>query len=252
MKPGTRATMSTLSIAVTRPRKSPVSVTCRLTTGITDTAGGGAPWAAAAPQPTTRLSAPAAMLQPKEPLRAAIEVLLTAGWFRDRSRSGFCLAIRRDAIAAECSRVRHLRLLVRPTSQYPSAVLLQYRARTRALPPMSRSPTGPACRAGPREARRLKVARLQARPPHPDVDQCRPGRSERIGGDGPQQTQRVAEPVRQDARQPCAQRSMQTPQARLRSDDFHRQALLVLADEQQHPWRAFAGRRDHGISHAIV
>src|SRR5262245_41284510 len=41
MNPGTRATTSTLSIAVTRPMKSPVSVTKRLLTLATDTAGGG-------------------------------------------------------------------------------------------------------------------------------------------------------------------------------------------------------------------
>src|SRR5262245_38136889 len=128
MKPGTRATMSTLSIAVTRPRKSPVSVTWRLTTGITDTAGGGAPWAAAAPQPTRKLSAPAAMLQPRKPLRPAIELLLTAGRFRGpSSRSGEISS--RWKVPA---RVTHQ--LVCPASQYLSAVPLQYRARNRALP----------------------------------------------------------------------------------------------------------------------
>src|SRR5689334_8264747 len=41
MKPETRATTSTLSMAAMRPMKSPVAVTSRLTTGATVTAGGG-------------------------------------------------------------------------------------------------------------------------------------------------------------------------------------------------------------------
>src|SRR5262249_31615560 len=50
MKPEIRATTSTLSIATTRPMKSPVAVTSRLATGVTVTAGGGLPWATAASQ----------------------------------------------------------------------------------------------------------------------------------------------------------------------------------------------------------
>src|SRR5262245_8945263 len=133
MKPGTRATMSTLSIAVTRPRKSPVSVTWRLTTGITDTAGGGAPWAAAAPQPTSRLSAPKAMPPPRKPLRPAIELLLTAGWFRHPPRGRFSWGSGGTSSRGECSGARHLRHLVCPRSQYLSPILLQYRGRNQAL-----------------------------------------------------------------------------------------------------------------------
>src|SRR5262245_61030252 len=55
-----------------------VSVTCRLTTGVTETAGGGgAPWAAATPQEAATLSAATAAFQATE-LRPGIEVLLTA------------------------------------------------------------------------------------------------------------------------------------------------------------------------------
>src|SRR5262249_25635697 len=51
---------------------SMVSVTCRLTTGVTETAGGGgAPWAAATPQDAATLSAPMAAFQTKK-LRASI------------------------------------------------------------------------------------------------------------------------------------------------------------------------------------
>src|SRR3974390_36748 len=50
MKPLIRATTSTLSIAVTRPMKVTVSVICRLTTGTTETEGGGAVCATAPPQ----------------------------------------------------------------------------------------------------------------------------------------------------------------------------------------------------------
>src|SRR5215472_7929861 len=57
MKPDTRATTSTLSIATTRPMKSPVAVTSRLITGVTVTAGGGPPWAVAASYPVTRMHA---------------------------------------------------------------------------------------------------------------------------------------------------------------------------------------------------
>src|SRR3974390_281831 len=55
MKPETRATTSTLSIATTRPMKSPVAVTSRLATGVTVTAGGGAPWAVAALYPVSKM-----------------------------------------------------------------------------------------------------------------------------------------------------------------------------------------------------
>src|SRR5262252_2688299 len=56
-----------------------VSVTCRLTTGVTETAGGGgAPWAAATPQEAATLSAQTAAFQATE-LRPGIEVLLNAG-----------------------------------------------------------------------------------------------------------------------------------------------------------------------------
>src|ERR1700756_675198 len=56
-----------------------VSVTCRLTTGVTETAGGGgAPWAAAAPQDAATPSAPIAAFQARN-LRRGIGVLLTAG-----------------------------------------------------------------------------------------------------------------------------------------------------------------------------
>src|SRR5262245_50460931 len=56
-----------------------VSVTCRVTTGVTETAGGGgAPWAAATPQEAATLSAQTAAFQATE-LRPGIEVLLTAG-----------------------------------------------------------------------------------------------------------------------------------------------------------------------------
>src|SRR5215475_1074610 len=55
-----------------------VSVTWRLVTGVTETAGGGgAPWAAATPQDAATLSAPTAAFQATE-LRAGIVVLLTA------------------------------------------------------------------------------------------------------------------------------------------------------------------------------
>src|SRR6266699_570433 len=75
MNPGTRATMSTLSIAVTRPMKSPVSVTWRLAAGVTATAGGGeAPWAAAAPQPAMTLSAATEILHARVLLRPGIRV----------------------------------------------------------------------------------------------------------------------------------------------------------------------------------
>src|SRR6516162_6518380 len=57
MKPEIRATTSTLSIATTRPMKSPVAVTSRLTTGATVTAGGGAPWAAAVSHPVSKMHA---------------------------------------------------------------------------------------------------------------------------------------------------------------------------------------------------
>src|ERR1700758_551422 len=57
MKPETRATTSTLSIATTRPMKSPVAVTSRLTTGVTVTAGGGPLWAAAASYPVRKMHA---------------------------------------------------------------------------------------------------------------------------------------------------------------------------------------------------
>src|SRR6516164_1959862 len=57
MKPEIRATTSTLSIATTRPMKSPVAVTSRLTTGVTVTAGGGAPWAVAALYPVSKMHA---------------------------------------------------------------------------------------------------------------------------------------------------------------------------------------------------
>src|SRR5215813_7962447 len=44
-----------------------VSVTCRLTTGVTETAGGGgAPWAAAAPQDAATLSVPMTTFQASE------------------------------------------------------------------------------------------------------------------------------------------------------------------------------------------
>src|SRR6516165_9807618 len=55
MKPESRATTSTLSIATTRPMKSPVAVTSRLMTGVTVTAGGGAPWATAASYPVSKM-----------------------------------------------------------------------------------------------------------------------------------------------------------------------------------------------------
>src|SRR5262245_34489178 len=55
-----------------------VSVTWRLVTGVTETAGGGgAPWAAATPQDAATLSAPTAAFQATE-LRAGIAVLLAA------------------------------------------------------------------------------------------------------------------------------------------------------------------------------
>src|SRR4051812_2762656 len=76
MKPATRATMSTLLIAVTRPRNSPVSVTWRLATGVTETAGGGgALWAMARPQQASRPSA--AMAHSRDVSRPGITVLLT-------------------------------------------------------------------------------------------------------------------------------------------------------------------------------
>src|SRR5215471_2517730 len=53
-----------------------VSVTCRLTTGVTETAGGGAALSAAAtPQEAAKLSTPMAAFQATE-LRPGIEVLL--------------------------------------------------------------------------------------------------------------------------------------------------------------------------------
>src|SRR5215831_18398048 len=56
-----------------------VSVTCRLTTGVTETAGGGgAPWAAATPQAAATLSTPMAAFQASK-LRPNIGMLLTAG-----------------------------------------------------------------------------------------------------------------------------------------------------------------------------
>ena len=55
MKPGTRATMSTLLIATTRPTNSAVSVTSRLATGTTVTAGGGAPCAMTPVQQAIRI-----------------------------------------------------------------------------------------------------------------------------------------------------------------------------------------------------
>src|SRR5437870_3824626 len=83
MKPGTRATISTLSIAVTRPMKSTVSVICRLATGVTETAGGGAaPWAVATRQEAIKLSAQIAAFQGRELLRPGIEVSLLQGSFR--------------------------------------------------------------------------------------------------------------------------------------------------------------------------
>src|SRR5215813_7664016 len=57
-----------------------VSVTCRLTTGVTETAGGGAPWAAATPQEAAKLSAQTAAFQATQ-LRPGIEVLLIAGLY---------------------------------------------------------------------------------------------------------------------------------------------------------------------------
>src|SRR4029079_16188478 len=76
MKPAPRATMSTLLIAVTRPRNSPVSVTWRLATGITETAGGGGvTWAMAAPQQTSSASAPMAAGQPRHVSRPGIKAL---------------------------------------------------------------------------------------------------------------------------------------------------------------------------------
>ena len=75
MKPGTRATMSTLLIAVTRPVKAPVSVTWRLTTGVTETDGGGTvPSAVAGPQRAIKLSAATPIVQPRELLRPSIKV----------------------------------------------------------------------------------------------------------------------------------------------------------------------------------
>src|SRR6516162_4630576 len=56
-----------------------VSVTRRLTTGVTETAGGGgAPWAAATPQDAATLSATTAAFQVSK-LRPSIGMLLTAG-----------------------------------------------------------------------------------------------------------------------------------------------------------------------------
>jgi hypothetical protein len=57
-----------------------VSVTCRLTTGVTETAGGGgaALCAAATPQEAVKLSAQTAAFQATQ-LRPGIEVLLIAG-----------------------------------------------------------------------------------------------------------------------------------------------------------------------------
>src|SRR5215831_14050190 len=56
-----------------------VSVTCRLTTGVTETAGGGgAPWAAATPQEAMKLRAQATTFQATE-LGPGIELLLTMG-----------------------------------------------------------------------------------------------------------------------------------------------------------------------------
>src|SRR5262249_25349662 len=72
MKPATRATTSTLLIALTRPTKSPVAVIWRLCTGRTDTAGGGAPCAMAAPQQTIETSAPIAADVAREQLRRVI------------------------------------------------------------------------------------------------------------------------------------------------------------------------------------
>jgi hypothetical protein len=62
----------TLSIATTRPMKSPVAVTWRLTTGRTDTAGGGAVCAMAAPAQTIATNAPIAPAW-EELLRGGIE-----------------------------------------------------------------------------------------------------------------------------------------------------------------------------------
>src|SRR5690349_7540040 len=78
MKPEIRATTSTLSIAATRPMKSPVDVTSRLTTGVTVTAGGGAPCAAAAWYPVSKMD-------------AANRDRATSGQLRaiDHSRTGF-------------------------------------------------------------------------------------------------------------------------------------------------------------------
>src|SRR5262249_16360540 len=56
-----------------------VSVTWRLVTGVTETAGGGgAPWAAATPHDAATLSAQATTFQATE-LRPGIELLLTVG-----------------------------------------------------------------------------------------------------------------------------------------------------------------------------
>src|SRR6516164_5618907 len=86
---------------------------------------------------------------------------------------------------------------------------------------------------------------LEPGPPHPDVDQSRLGRRERIDVDGPRASQETAEPIRQHGRQPRAQRIAELRYARLEDDRLRRQALLVLADHKQHPWRARGGRRDH-------
>ena len=58
--------MSTLSIAVTRPMKSPVSVTCRLTTGVTETAGIEVPCAAATLQHTIKMTVQIGVVLVKE------------------------------------------------------------------------------------------------------------------------------------------------------------------------------------------
>src|SRR2546426_8566365 len=74
MSPGTRARISTLLIAVTRPMRSPVSVTGRVAAGVTETAGGGTPWAVAAPHQAMKHSAPMAALKPRELLRPSIKI----------------------------------------------------------------------------------------------------------------------------------------------------------------------------------
>src|SRR5580693_1383201 len=73
MKPGTRATTSTLSIATTRPTNSPVSVTSRLSTGTTVTAGGGVPCAIAPTLQAIRLK-PAIIIAPQPAMLPRIRI----------------------------------------------------------------------------------------------------------------------------------------------------------------------------------